>query len=104
MIVRENNCLGFGLNTSPWPGKPINSYNTSDLYLTHVDMVIRVHGGLGSKRPAHEFNGPVGQHLVHVHVALGAWPRLPDHQREMVIQLAQYHLYTRPGIIFYLVL
>jgi hypothetical protein len=31
-------------------------------------------------------------HLVRVHVRLGAGPRLPDHQREVVVELAIDHL------------
>jgi hypothetical protein len=33
---------------------------------------------------AQQFTGAVGQHLVHVHVALGAGTGLPDSQRELL--------------------
>ena len=43
-----------------------------------VDMVVRVNRLLGPEATSHDLDGPVGDHLVGVHVALGARTRLPD--------------------------
>ncbi len=56
--------------------------------LAPVDVVVRVHWVLASHLAAGNFNGAVGDDLVGVHVGLGAGAGLPDHQREVVIQLA----------------
>ncbi len=41
--------------------------------------------------------GAVGDHLVEVHVGLGAGAGLPHHQREMIVELARRHLGRRRG-------
>ena len=42
-----------------------------------------------------EFDGPVGNHLVRIHVGLGAAARLPDDQGEVVVELPLDHLVSR---------
>ena len=52
-------------------------------------MIVGVDGGLAAELAAEQLDGAVGDDLVGVHVGLGAGPRLPDYQREVVvIQLA----------------
>src|SRR5262249_44491150 len=41
---------------------------------------------------AEKLDSPVADHLVGVHVALGAAPRLPDDERKMIVQLPRDHL------------
>ena len=47
---------------------------------------------LGAELAAEQFVGAVGDHLVEVHVGLRAGAGLPDHQREMIVELAVDHL------------
>ena len=57
--------------------------------LALVDVIVGVDGRLAAELSAEQLDGAVGDDLVGVHVGLGAGPRLPDHQREVVIiQLA----------------
>ena len=51
-----------------------------------------MHRLLGAELAAQHFVGPIGDHLVEVHVGLGAGPGLPDHQRKMPVELAVDHL------------
>ena len=51
-----------------------------------------MHRLLGAELAAEQFVGAVGDHLVEVHVGLGAGAGLPDHQREMIVELALDHL------------
>ncbi len=46
----------------------------------------------GAELAAKQFVGAVGDHLVEVHVGLGAGAGLPDHQRKMIVELAVDHL------------
>jgi len=56
--------------------------------LAHVDVVVRVDRLLGAHLAAQHLDGAVRDHLVGVHVRLGARTRLPHDQREVVVQLA----------------
>ncbi len=47
-----------------------------------------MHRLLAAHRAAQHLDGAVGDHLVGVHVGLGAGAGLPDHQREVVVELA----------------
>src|ERR1700685_355070 len=47
---------------------------------------------LGAALAAKRFVGAVGDHLVEVHVGLGAGAGLPDHKRKMIVELAVDHL------------
>ncbi len=49
-------------------------------------------GDLAAALAAEHLVGAVGDHLVEVHVGLGAGAGLPDHQREMIVELAVDHL------------
>ena len=60
--------------------------------LAHVDMIVGVDRLLRTHLAAHDLDGAVRDHLVRVHVRLGAGTSLPDHQREMIVQLARDHL------------
>jgi hypothetical protein len=53
----------------------------------HVDVVVGVDGLLGAHGAAENLNGAVGDDLVGVHVGLGARPRLPDDEGEVVDEL-----------------
>ncbi len=58
--------------------------------LAPVHLVVGVHQARFPAGAAEQFAGPVGQHLVEVHVGLGAGAGLPDHQGELgVVQAAQ---------------
>ena len=47
---------------------------------------------LGAELAAEQLVGAIGDHLVEVHVGLGAGAGLPDHQRKMIVELAVDHL------------
>ena len=49
-------------------------------------MIVGVHAAVRAECIPHPLGRPVGDHLVGVHVALGAAAGLPDHQREMLVQ------------------
>ncbi len=55
-------------------------------------MIVGMHRLLGAEFAAQHFIGAIGDHLVEVHVGLGAGAGLPDHQRKMIIELAVDHL------------
>ncbi len=56
--------------------------------LAHVDVIVRMYRRLGAARAAQHLVGAVGDHLVDVHVGLGAGAGLPDHQRELIVEPA----------------
>ena len=60
-----------------------------------IDVVVRMDGRLSATRPAEPLVGKVRQDLVHVHVRLGARSRLPDRERELVVELALRHVGCR---------
>ena len=60
--------------------------------LAQVDMIVRMHRLLCAERAAQELVRTVRDHLVDVHVGLGAGAGLPDDQREVVVELAVDHL------------
>ena len=65
--------------------------------LRHVDVIVGMNRLLRSHHfstvgAARNFNGPIGDDLVDVHVGLRAAARLPDAQRELVVQFAGDHL------------
>ncbi len=55
--------------------------------LAHVDVVVGVDGLLGADLAAHDLYGPVGDHLVGVHVGRGAAAGLEDVEDEGRIEL-----------------
>ena len=63
--------------------------------LRHVDVVVGVDRLLGPHDTTGQLDGPVRDHLVGVHVGLGAAPGLPDAQREVVIELTFGYLGRR---------
>jgi hypothetical protein len=56
--------------------------------LRAVDVVVGMHRRLAAARIAGQFVGAAGDHLVDVHVGLGAAAGLPDHQREVLVVAA----------------
>ncbi len=60
--------------------------------LALVHLVVGVHQPPLAAGAAEQLAGPVGQHLVEVHVGLGAGAGLPDPQRELLIMLAAQDL------------
>ena len=60
--------------------------------LAHVDVIVGMHRRFRAELAAEHLVGAVGDHLVDVHVGLGAGAGLPDHQREMIVELAVDHL------------
>ncbi|MNC85110.1 hypothetical protein D3C83_06880 [compost metagenome] len=61
-----------------------------------VDIVVGMHPPPFPAAAAEQLGGAVRQHLVDVHVGLGAGPGLPHHQREMVVEPAGERLVRRP--------
>ena len=59
--------------------------------LAHIDMVVGMHRLLRAHHAAQHFDGAVGDHLIGIHVRLGAGTGLPDGQGEMVVELAVDH-------------
>ena len=53
--------------------------------LTFVDMIIGVNGFFGSHFSSHQFNGPVTDHFINVHVRLGTRTCLPHHQWKVIL-------------------
>ncbi|MNZ94878.1 hypothetical protein D3C78_1139960 [compost metagenome] len=70
--------------------------------LAHVHVVVGVHQARIAALAAQQFAGAVGQHLVDVHIGLGARAGLPDHQRELLLVAAGDHfvggLHDGPGL------
>ena len=60
--------------------------------LRHVDVIVGVDRLLRPHLPATEFDGAIGDDLVRVHVGLCAAARLPDVQREVIVELSVGHL------------
>ena len=56
--------------------------------LAHIDVIVGMNRLFGAELAAEQFVGAVGDHLVEVHVGLGAGAGLPDHQRKMIVELA----------------
>ena len=63
--------------------------------LSHVAVIVGMHRRLAAASSRQDLVGSAGDHLVGVHVALGAGAGLPDHQRELVGQAAFDHLFRR---------
>ncbi|MCY1306059.1 hypothetical protein D9M70_558930 [compost metagenome] len=59
--------------------------------LAHVDVIVRMHRLLRAHDAAEQFDRAVRNHLVGIHVRLGARTGLPDDEREMVVELAVDH-------------
>ena len=59
-------------------------YEERHLALIHV--VIGVDGVFAAQLSSQDLDGSVADHLVDVHVALGARARLPHYQGEMLVQ------------------
>ena len=61
-------------------------------HLALVDVVIRMDRFLCTHFASEQFDAAIGNHLIEIHVGLGARACLPHHQREVFIQLAIEHL------------
>ncbi|MNI23493.1 hypothetical protein D3C73_770830 [compost metagenome] len=59
--------------------------------LAFVDVVVRMHSTLFATDPAQQLTGTVGQHLIHIHVGLGAGAGLPNRQGELIGMLIRQH-------------
>ena len=59
-----------------------------------VHVVVGMDGPLPAPLPTTQFRSPVGDHLVHVHVGLGAAAALPHTQGEVIVKPAGQHLLT----------
>ena len=60
--------------------------------LAAVDVVIGMHHLPRAASLAGQFAGPIGNHLIDVHVRLGAAAALPARQRKFPIQRSGFHL------------
>ena len=56
--------------------------------LAHIDVIVRVHRLFRAEFAAERDIGGVRDHLVDVHVGLGAGAGLPHQQRKMLVELA----------------
>ena len=65
--------------------------------LAEIDVVVGVNRLLGAELAAQEFAGAVCDHLVEVHIGLGAGAGLPNHQGKMTVELAVHDLVCRRG-------
>ena len=65
--------------------------------LAHVDVIVRMHRRLAAELSAKQLDRAVRDHLVQVHVRLGARAGLPDDQREVIVELAVDHLARGAG-------
>ena len=54
--------------------------------LAHIDVVVGMDRRFGAARAAEDLVGAIGDHLVDVHVGLGARPGLPHDQRKMIVE------------------
>ena len=61
--------------------------------LAVIDVVVGVDRLLRSDHAAGDLDGPVGDHLVGVHVGLRAGPGLKHDQRKLIVELAVDHLF-----------
>ncbi|VFS89629.1 Uncharacterised protein [Raoultella planticola] len=59
--------------------------------LAFINVIVRMNLALHAAHAAQQFTGAVGQHLVHVHVALRAGTGLPDGQRKFIGMVAGQH-------------
>ena len=59
--------------------------------LRHVDVIIRMHGGVGAARVTEPFVRKVGEHLVDIHVVRGARTRLIHVDHELLAMCAGQH-------------
>ena len=62
-----------------------NRLNVFCTNLTFVDMIIGVNRFFGSHFSSHQFNGPVTDHFINVHVRLGTRTSLPHHQWKVIL-------------------
>ena len=63
--------------------------------LAHIDVIVGMDRRLGAEPAAELLVGAVGDHLVDVHVGLGAGAGLPDDKRKMPVELAVDDLVRR---------
>ncbi len=63
--------------------------------LAHIAVIIGMHRVFGADLAAQDFNGPVGDHLIGIHVGLGTGACLPDNQGEMRVQFTGSHFSGR---------
>ncbi len=56
--------------------------------LAAIAMIVRMHRRFSSHSTAETLDSQIGNHLVGVHVGLGAGTGLPDDQRKVVVQIA----------------
>ena len=56
--------------------------------LAHIDVIVRMDRRFRAECAAKPLVRAIGDHLVDVHVGLRAGSGLPDHQRELIVELA----------------
>ena len=61
--------------------------------LSVVDVIVRMHRTLATERLPETLVGAVGDHLVAVHVGLGAGTGLVDDQRKMIVEITGDHFF-----------
>ena len=88
----------------PWNGRVDNGRVGRDVHrrgervvgaLAFVHVVVGVHRTVAlTKGASRQHMGPVGHHLIDVHVALRPGARLPHHQWKLIVQLAGQNLFA----------
>ena len=63
--------------------------------LSQVDVIVRVHRMFAAQPAAENLDGAIGNHLVDVHVGVGAGSGLPDDKGEMIVEGAVDHFVGR---------
>ena len=63
--------------------------------LAAVAVIIGMHRRFRAQLAAQDFNGAVGNHLIGIHIGLGARTGLPHGQGEVIIELSFGHLFGR---------
>ena len=56
--------------------------------LAHIDVIVGMHRGFAAALSRQHLVRPAGDHLIGIHIGLGAGAGLPDHQRELLVELA----------------
>ncbi len=60
--------------------------------LAHIDVIVGMNRLLGAEFAAEHLVGAVGDHLIEIHIGLGAGAGLPDDKGKMIVELAVDHL------------
>ena len=63
--------------------------------LGEVNVIVRMNGIFTAHDAAREFNSPVRNDFIGVHISLGAASRLPNAEGKVFVKLSLYHFVSR---------